>query len=120
VLLWLLRDPERVRADVLALLADPRSSVSVSLASIWEIAIKIGIEKLDLGAPLPTLPRAIAEIGVNVLGIGVDHVLAVAALPRHHRDPFDRLIIAQAIAENSVIVSSDNAFARYPVRVLTL
>lgn len=83
VLHWLLHEPEQIDADVRTQLADPRASLRVSLASIWEIAIKIGIDKLDLGVPIIRLPQAIAEIGVEVLGISVSHVLAVAALPRH-------------------------------------
>lgn len=102
------------------MLADPRTVVQTSLASVWEIVIKVAIGKLDPGTPATALPQAIAAIGVDVLGIAIEHVLAVAALPLHHRDPFDRLIIAQAIAENAMIVSSDDAFARYPVRVLAV
>jgi PIN domain nuclease of toxin-antitoxin system len=95
------------------------STVRVSTASAWEIALKWRTGRLRLpAAPDTWVPAAIISSGFDVLPIGLDHALAVANLPDHHADPFDRLLIAQAQIESLTIVSSDAAFDAYDVRVL--
>jgi PIN domain nuclease of toxin-antitoxin system len=88
----------------------------LSAASVWEIAIKTSIGKLSLSAPLDVLiPEQLSLNGFRPLNINTAHAAAVASLPLRHRDPFDRLLIAQAIAEHMEIVSSDSAFDAYGI-----
>ena len=90
----------------------------MSVASIWEIAVKISIGKLDFAHPLPQLEMLLRENGFQLLDIKLTHALQVAKLPFHHRDPFDRLLISQAISEDMTILSRDNNFASYPVKLI--
>jgi PIN domain nuclease of toxin-antitoxin system len=95
------------------------SAVCVSAASIWEIVIKSGIGKLRLRDPLDEwVPDALERHGFTMLSVSVAHAAAVARLPHHHADPFDRLLIAQARVEQLTVVTSDTAFDKYDVRVL--
>ena len=90
------------------------AEVLVSVASLWEIAIKNALGKLE--AP-EDLPRRVVELGFESLPIDVEHAWAVRQLPHHHRDPFDRLLIAQAQVEGLPIVTADPAFDAYDVKV---
>ncbi len=83
------------------------------MASLWEISIKNGLGKLDLDAPLDTFFKDIILKGFNILPIDPSHILQSAALPIYHRDPFDRLIIGQALAEQMLIVTKDSLFEPY-------
>ena len=95
------------------------SNLSMSVASIWEILIKVQVGKLNLPPPAgPYVIRKLAENRITILPINLDHLLAFADLPMHHRDPFDRLLIAQALEEDLPIVTADPLFARYPVEVI--
>lgn len=86
------------------------------MASLWEIAIKVSLGKLQLLQPFETLiPQQIRLNAIALLGITPDHTAGVIALPFHHRDPFDRLLIAQAQVERMLIVGDDPAFDAYPV-----
>ena len=89
-----------------------------SVASLWEIAIKHRLGKLPLCRPLDALPDAIAVMGVDILAVSVAHVLTSVEPEPPTRDPFDRLLIAQAIHESLPILTHDEAFARYPVKVI--
>ena len=94
--------------------------VFVSAASAWEIAIKVGLGRLDLGeAPAACLPREAKRSGFRPLAISLEHAAAVAQLPPHHRDPFDRLLVAQAQLEGLTILTNDPAIARYDVATLS-
>ncbi len=89
----------------------------VSVASGWEIAIKISLGKLGIEGPLDRfLPEQLAANGFLPLAIDLHHTARVATLPFHHRDPFDRLLIAQALEEELAVVTSDSVFARYGVK----
>ena len=91
----------------------------MSIASIWEILIKVQLGKLNLPQPAgPYIIRKLAENRIEVLPITLDHVLGIESLPLHHRDPFDRLLIAQSIEEGWPIITADPWFARYPVEVI--
>ena len=115
VWLWLLSTPERLRREALDALLDPANEVYFSVASAWEIIIKHGLGKLTLpGPPEPFVPERVAALGHKVLTIELRHVLAVAALPQHHKDPFDRVLLAQALSEGITLVTSDTQLARYP------
>lgn len=118
-LLWFVWDDPQLSADAKAAIEDPDNRKLVSVASGWEIAIKVGLGKLDLGESCRTfLPREIAANNFEVLSITLDHATAVEGLPLHHRDPFDRLLIAQATIENVQLVSSDLIFEQYGVKRL--
>ena len=97
-------------------IADPANDVLVSAASIWELSIKQGLGKLRLDVDLEA---EIERAGFSALPITIADAIAAGALPRHHRDPFDRMLVAQANRLDAVIVTRDRAFADYEVKVLT-
>ncbi len=114
--LWFINGDARFSATARALVEDSANTSSISVASIWEMAIKISIGKLTFRQPFTTLlPRQLERNGIVLLGITIDHALAVTALPFHHRDPFDRLLIAQAHIEGATMVTTDSIFARYGI-----
>ena len=95
------------------------SDLSMSVASIWEILIKAQTGKLNFPQPAgPYVIRKLAENGIETLPVNLDHLLAFERLPLHHRDPFDRMLIAQAMEENLPILTADPFFSRYPVKVI--
>jgi PIN domain nuclease of toxin-antitoxin system len=115
VLLWWLFDDDRLTPAMRAAIADPRTSVAVSAASAWEMAIKAARGKL-------TIPEDLAEEierqGFEGLPVTVEDSLTAGALPRHHDDPFDRMLIAQAVRRRFVLVTADRRFADYDVLTL--
>jgi PIN domain nuclease of toxin-antitoxin system len=115
-LLWALGDPDRLHPSTRALLEDSTHEVFVSAASLWEIAIKVGLGKLVVP---DDLERALFAVGFQALEIRFPHVRAVRTLPAHHRDPFDRLLVAQALHENLVLVTRDARIPLYGVEVIT-
>ena len=110
-LLWLLAGDPRLGAQARHEV-EAAAELVVSAASLWEIAIKVSIGKL---AALPGLPAVLAEAGVRRLGIEDEHLRRLESLPWHHRDPFDRLLIAQAQAEALTVLTADPAFGDYAV-----
>ncbi len=115
-LLWFVWDDPALSATAKSLIEDARNEKLVSVASCWEIAIKAGSGKLALGEPSSSfLVRELATNNFQLLPISLAHVTAVEQLPPHHRDPFDRLLIAQARLEGLVIVGGDVAFDAYGV-----
>jgi PIN domain nuclease of toxin-antitoxin system len=116
--LWMQVTPERLSQRTLELLRDPDNELYLSAASSWEIAIKFALGKLALPEPPSTyVPSRMANSGVLGLPVEHSHALQVAALPRHHRDPFDRLLIAQAQLEHLPILTSDRQFTPYEVEI---
>ncbi len=113
-LLWWLADEELV-TSACAGIADPANSVAVSAASAWEISIKKALGKLV--AP-DDLEQQILTSGFDALAISIRHALAAERLPRHHEDPFDRILIAQAQAEQMTIVTREKRFGEYDVPVI--
>ena len=116
-LLWALTDESRLSERVQRLL--PRADTWFSVASLWEILIKAHLGRIAL--PRPTGPYVISKLqrnGVRILDIKPDHVLRSEFLPDHHRDPFDRMLIAQSLEENLPMVTADRIFARYPVKLI--
>ena len=114
--LWFCQNDSSLSAVAKAIIEDPGNRKLVSLAGCWEIAIKAGLGKLNLGEPSETyIPNAIARTGFELLPISLAHATAVEMLPLHHRDPFDRLLIAQAILDDMPIVSVDLVFDAYGV-----
>jgi PIN domain nuclease of toxin-antitoxin system len=119
VLLWALLRPEELEARAARALRSPANDALVSAASFWEIAIKAAAGKLRLpGEPARWLPPAVERTGFALLDVTGEHGLVAGALPAHHRDPFDRMLIAQAKAEGLVVVTRDARFAAYGVAVL--
>ena len=108
--------PDRLGDDARAICGDRHSELLLSLASSWELAIKLSIGKLRLREPLNRiLVDARTRHGIAALPIDEDHIVRVQHLPLHHRDPFDRLLIAQALAEGLTVVSKDVTFDLYGV-----
>lgn len=119
VLLWSATDPQRLASGVRAALEDGTNDVRVSVVSAWEIAIKQSLGKLELPSPAEQwLPQVLARTGFEVAELGLAAALRVRGLAWHHRDPFDRLIVAHALQEGCTIVTHDDAFAAYGVAVL--
>jgi PIN domain nuclease of toxin-antitoxin system len=117
--LWMLVSPARLGEPLRQLLTDPENELLLSAASAWEIAIKYALGKLPLPVePGAYVPSRMASSGTAGLPIQHAHALHVATLPPHHRDPFDRLIVAQAQLERLTVVTVDPQFAAYDVAFL--
>ena len=115
--LWFALNDPQLSAAASAHIMDPLHEKFVSPASFWEVAIKISTGKYSLLQPYKDFFRqGIDDNGFEILPVEIAHTDIVAALPFHHRDPFDRLIIAQAMAEDMVIISSDVQFDTYPIK----
>lgn len=114
VLLWFDGEPQRLAGMLLKGML-PRSNVFVSVATAWELGIKLASNKLNLRVPVSKMVQA---YGFKELSITFQHVEVAAALPFHHRDPFDRLLIAQALVEGLVLVTSDKKLAQYGVPIV--
>ncbi len=114
--LWFIEDSLHLSADAKKLL-ESDVDILLSVASLWEIAIKVSIGKLSLPDAYETfIPQQIATNDIEILPISVAHLSIVAGLPFHHRDPFDRLIIAQGIVEKIEIISINGKFDDYPIK----
>ncbi len=115
-MLWFFWDDPQLSARAKALIEDANNRKLVSVASCWEIAIKVGLGKLDLGEPSRSfLPREIARNNFELLPISLAHATMVEGLVAHHRDPFDRLLVAQAMTEGLPLVSADGIFDQYGI-----
>jgi len=117
VFLWQANDPGQIPHAVLNLISDKQNELYVSLASVWEIGIKAAIGKITLQDPLEVIISTELQSGnMRLLRIEVSHISAMMGLPFHHRDPFDRLLVAQCIAENMNLVSADGILDSYSVQ----
>ena len=115
--LWFIQDNPRLSAHAQELIEDQNNEILLSIASIWEIAIKISIGKLRLNATFDDIfPSQLQNNNIQALPLAIEHLSIITTLPMHHRAPFDRLIIAQAIALNIPIIGVDAAFDSYPVQ----
>jgi PIN domain nuclease of toxin-antitoxin system len=118
VWLWSLAEPERLNARTRRLLADGSQEIYLSAASSWEIAIKSALGKLSLPEPPAAyVPKRMEAQGIRALPIEHSHALRVHSLPHHHKDPFDRLLIAQADVEGMFLLTADAAFRGYGVKL---
>jgi PIN domain nuclease of toxin-antitoxin system len=118
VFLWLNDEAGRLNASVLASLADPQTPLLLSVASVAELCIKNALGKLPLPAEIERDPaagfrEALDRMNVTALGLTLEHAARLRDLPRRHRDPFDRLLIAQALEEQLTVVTHDRAFGLY-------
>lgn len=119
VWLWMIGPAHRLSDVVRPLLEDRQNDLFLSAAAVWEIGIKYEAGKLALVSPPSTLvPTHIKRSGVQPLAVGISHALRAAALPMHHRDPFDRLIVAQALEEELTLVTADPRLAAYGVQTI--
>jgi len=119
VFLWWLDDAPDLSAPARLAIADVGNECYLSLASCWEMAIKSSLGKLRLARPVERfVSEQLTANGFHLLNIELRHAAQVKTLPFHHRDPFDRLLIAQAITEKLTMVSADNAFASYEVKIV--
>lgn len=117
--IWFVTDSSKLNLSVKALIEDENNEKLFSIVSIWEMAIKQSIGKLSFNLPFKTfIQQQISANSINILNINLDHIDAVVSLPLHHRDPFDRLIIAQAIVEQIPVLSGDTVFDAYSVQRL--
>ncbi len=115
-LLWFIAGSASLSAYARSLIEDIANEKFVSIASIWETAIKISIGKMSLSAPFDVLfPHQLKINGFELLPIKIEHTSVVTNLPFHHRDPFDRLLIAQAIEEKMSLASADARFDDYGI-----
>jgi len=107
-------EPERITAATRILLDDPEQELLFSAASIWEVSIKRGLGREDFRVDPGVLRRGLQVNGYIELAVTPEHAVIVAALPRIHKDPFDRMLVAQSIAEGMLLLTSDPVLAQYP------
>jgi len=112
-LIWFLEGDANLSAAAKEQIENCANTSFVSLATFWEIAIKVSLKKLEMKTPLQHLKQLIWENGLEVLPITIENTLFVSQLPFYHRDPFDRLLVAQAVNENMILVSRDEAMQLY-------
>ena len=116
VLIWWTNDVSNISNRVQSIIFDVNNELLVSLASIWEIQIKVSLGKLSLPRPLPDIiATQVSENQIKIMQIELSHIYTLDLLPLHHRDPFDRIIIAQAMNEKISIASIDKAFDAYSI-----
>lgn len=117
--IWFVIDSPKLSANVKSQIEDENNEKLISAASIWEIAIKQSTGKLYFGLPFRVLiEQQLSANSIELLNINLDHIEVVVTLPFHHRDPFDRLIIAQAMVEQIPLLSADSAFDAYGIQRL--
>ena len=114
--LWAVTDPSKLSRRARRLCESQRETLVVSVASLWEIVVKCGVGGIRIANPARSLPDWLAGLGARVLPVEAVHAYAVYGLPPVHRDPFDRLLVAQAIAEDLPLLTGDEFIAQYPVR----
>jgi PIN domain nuclease of toxin-antitoxin system len=118
-LIWYVDQDHLLSPTAHAAITDPNNDLLLSAATIWEIAIKVGLKKLSLSMPYKQwTTKAIADLGMTVLPITVEYADAQVTLPSHHRDPFDRMLVAQSQVENIHLVSADPVFDQYGINRL--
>ncbi len=117
VLLWAAGQPDRLPAKARRLMADPRNELIFSAASLWEIAIKKGLGRDDFQVDARLLRRGLIDNGYSELAITSAHAVAIDSLPPIHKDPFDRLLIAQSTMEGITLLTTDPIVAKYPAPV---
>ncbi|MEM7539924.1 MAG: type II toxin-antitoxin system VapC family toxin [Chloroflexota bacterium] len=119
IFLWFIIDAPQLKKAMKVLIEHPDNNIHLSMASLWEIAIKHSRGKLDLPTSFETfVPHQVEVNNMSILPINVEHLHKVALLPFHHRDPFDRLLIAQATVEDMYIMSRDASFEAYAINNL--
>ncbi len=118
ILIWFLGGSRLLSKSRRQIIGATQNDIFVSIASLWEMAIKIRLGKLSLTKPFADVIKQISVEDIEILAITPEHTLQVSTLPFHHRDPFDRLVIAQAQVENLAIMTDDADFASYGAKIL--
>ena len=118
ILIWFLEGNKSLSNSHQKIIEESNNDVLLSIASLWEIAIKISIGKLTLSQPLGDVIKQIDAESIEILPISPEHTLQVSTMPFHHRDPFDRIIIAQCQVENLPVISNDKSFSDYSIKLL--
>lgn len=117
--IWWASESEKLSPRVTLLLSDPENDLFLSTASIWEMQIKFQLGKLTRQEPLAdSIKKQQAENSLHILSVALEHVLALEGLPMHHKDPFDRMLVAQAKVEDLVLVTHDSQLGKYPIKTL--
>lgn len=120
IFLWAISDYSRLSSRAADMIRDPDNEVLVSIASAWETAIKVGIGKFVMPVPLaPYLQRQLVKHRMSLLAIQLSHLAMLEKLPPHHRDPFDRLLVAQCLEEDATLITVDSQLQRYPVKIVS-
>lgn len=114
-LMWFLEGSPLIPPGLQNLLRDPAQQISVSLISFWEMAIKIQLGKLQLPESLEEMIAHTTQVKIEIMGLEREHILKLETLPLHHRDPFDRILLAQCQVESMTLISRDTAFDAYGV-----
>jgi PIN domain nuclease of toxin-antitoxin system len=117
-LLWFLEDDSQLPVKVSNEITNIDNKCYVSIASLWEIAIKINLGKLSIKFSFEKFASFLSDNDIEVLPIAFDHLTQLSSLEHHHRDPFDRIIIAQCMVENLTILTKDQYFPNYPVKIM--
>jgi PIN domain nuclease of toxin-antitoxin system len=118
ILIWFLEGNQLLSKTRRQIISKSENDIFVSIASLWEIAIKISLGKLTISQPFADVIKQLAAEDIEILSILPEHALQVSTLPFYHRDPFDRIIIAQAQIEKLAIITADTEFAKYGVKIL--
>ena len=114
LLLWAAGEPDRLSAEARSLIGNPENEPLFSAASLWEVAIKRGLGRNDFKVEARLLRRGLLDNGYGELPIVSDHVVAIESLPTLHKDPFDRVLVAQATVEGVTLLTTDSLVAQYP------
>ena len=118
-LVWSLLKDHRLSPRARNIFREPSGSLNISIVSLWELSIKITIGKLrTIGSSIEYFRDECREYGIAIIPLRMEHIVRAESLPLHHRDPFDRMLIAQAIEENLAILTNDAHFRRYPVKAV--
>jgi PIN domain nuclease of toxin-antitoxin system len=116
--IWFTEDDAGMPAKIKTLMNDRNNVLLLSIVSLWEITIKVGIGKLKMRRSIDSVIKDISESGFEILPVKVGHLLELSKLALIHRDPFDRMIISQGLSENIPVISSDSIFGAYPIELI--
>lgn len=117
-LIWYIEGNKKLCKHVVSVIENTENTIFVSKASLWEMAIKMSLKKLEMSIPFNELEKFLEENEFAILDYTFEHLNTLLKLPFHHSDPFDRLIISQAITDNLKIITHDESFALYDVKIL--
>ena len=117
-LIWFLEGDSQLSNSAKTAITNPANTCFLSQASMWEIAIKISIKKLEMKNSYQNLPKLLWQNGIEILPFEFEHFEYILTLPFHHKDPFDRIIIAQSVIDKMSVISCDDNFPSYPVNII--
>ena len=117
-LLWFIEDDIKLSIQAKSILSENSTPKFISIVTLWEIAVKYSLKKLELNISLADFFNLIHSSDINIINISTEHLLILNSIEQHHKDPFDRIIIAQAIAENFTIITKDENFSKYEVNII--